>query len=189
MSKRATEIANVLNAERKAFKAFLTARVGSEAEDILQSSLIKAMAHSETFSGSGQVTAWFYRVLRNAVVDHYRHRGAVHRRDEAFGALIASLGEDITEAPSDWEERICACLGGVIDSMPIRQAELLRHVDLQGESVQSAAAALGITANNASVILHRARQELRKRLGNFCGACAAEACLDCHCENTVTDPV
>lgn len=59
-------------------------------------------------------------------------------------------------------------------------AELLRRVELQGEPVAGAAAALGITANNASVTLHRARAELRTKLVDFCGDCQ---CLDnCECE-------
>jgi hypothetical protein len=37
------------------------------------------------------------------------------------------------------------------------------------------AVALGLTANNASVALHRARAELRTKLMDFCGDCA---CLD-----------
>jgi RNA polymerase sigma-70 factor (ECF subfamily) len=59
-------------------------------------------------------------------------------------------------------------------------AELLRRVELQGEPVAAAATALGMTANNASVTLHRARAELRTRLMDFCGDCK---CLDnCECE-------
>jgi hypothetical protein len=47
-------------------------------------------------------------------------------------------------------------------------------------SSRFAAADLGITPNNASVTLHRARGELRTKLVEFCGDCA---CLDnCECE-------
>lgn len=181
-SRNAGEIARVLNAERAAFKAFLQARVGDDAEDLLQSGLIKAMTHAGDFSTPEHVTAWFYRVLRNAVIDHYRRHGVVRRRDEAYGTLLSSLGEDIAAAPPGWERQICACLGGIIATLPARQAELLRRVDLAGVAVQDAARELGLTANNASVTLHRARRELRKKLEVFCGACAADACLDCHCE-------
>lgn len=188
-ARRAGEIARVLNAERSAFKAFLRARVGDDAEDLLQSGLIKAMARAGDFATPEHVTAWFYRVLRNAVIDHYRRLGVVRQRDEAYGTLIASLGEDVASAPPEWEKRICACLGGVIATLPARQAELLRRVDLAGVPVQDAARELGLTANNASVTLHRARQALRKKLEVFCGACAADACLDCHCEQIVAHPV
>jgi hypothetical protein len=42
------------------------------------------------------------------------------------------------------------------------------------------AIALGITANRASVTLHRARAGLRKRLLDFCGDCARLE--GCSCE-------
>lgn len=189
MPQRAAEIARVLNAERAAFKAFLAARVGSEAEDILQSGMIKAMAHAGTLTDPHRIKPWFYRVLRNAVVDHYRHHSAVRKRDDALEDLLSRLGEDVAGAPAEWERRICSCLGGVIDTLPPRQAELLRRVDLDGEPVHDAAQALGITPNNASVTLHRARRELRRKLEIFCGACAEDACLDCHCEKTGDAPV
>jgi hypothetical protein len=39
---------------------------------------------------------------------------------------------------------------------------------------------LGMTPNNASVTLHRARAELRMKLSRFCGDCP---CLDnCECD-------
>lgn len=68
-----------------------------------------------------------------------------------------------------------------MNTLKPQHAALLRRVDLNGESVQDAAKALKMTANNASVILHRARKELRTRLEAFCGACADGACLDCDC--------
>lgn len=183
MARRATDLAAALNAHRNAFKAFLTARVGSEAEaeDILQNGLLKAVQRAGELQDDAKLTAWFYQLLRNAIVDHYRSRGARRRRDDALGTLVASLGEDVAPAPKAWEAQLCGCLGSVVDTLKPQYAELLRRVDLNGESVQAAARALKMTPNNASVTLHRARKELRIRLEAFCGACAEGACLDCNC--------
>lgn len=38
-----------------------------------------------------------------------------------------------------------------------------------------------VTANNASVRLHRARRALKEQLLRACGACAAHGCLECSC--------
>ena len=183
MSARADRLARELNAQREAFRAFLTARVGSaaEAEDILQNGLLKAVQRAGELQDDARLTAWFYQLLRNSIVDHYRSRGARRRRDDALGTLVASLGEDVGPAPKSWDAQICGCLGSVVDTLKPQHAELLRRVDLNGESVQTAAKALRLTPNNASVTLHRARKELRLRLETFCGACAEEACLDCNC--------
>jgi RNA polymerase sigma-70 factor (ECF subfamily) len=183
MARRADQLARELNDHREAFKAFLTARVGSaaEAEDILQNGLLKAVQRAGEIQDDAKLTAWFYQLLRNSIVDHYRSRGARRRRDDALGKLVASLGEDVTPAPKAWEAQLCGCLGSVVDTLKPQHAELLRRVDLNGESVQVAARALKMTPNNASVTLHRARKELRIRLEAFCGACAEGACLDCNC--------
>jgi RNA polymerase sigma-70 factor (ECF subfamily) len=183
MSARADALARELNAQREAFKAFLTARVGdaAEAEDILQNGLLKAVQRAGELADDTKVRAWFYQLLRNAIVDHYRTRGARARRDGALGKLVAALGEDVAPAPAAWDAQICGCLGPIVDTLKPAHARLLRRVDLEGESVQAAAKALKLSPNLASVTLHRARKELRRRLESFCGACASNACLDCHC--------
>jgi RNA polymerase sigma-70 factor (ECF subfamily) len=177
------QLAVELNTHRNAFKAFLAARVGSEAEaeDILQNGLLKSLQSAGELKDDAKLTAWFYQLLRNAVVDHYRTRSSVRRRHDALGELITTLGEDITAAPKGWEPQLCGCLGGVVDTLKPQHAELLRRVDLNGETVQAAAKALKMTANNASVTLHRARKDLRARLKSFCGDCSDGACLDCDC--------
>ena len=190
MRSRSDQLATALNAQRNAFRAFLAARVGSEAEaeDILQNGLLKALGRADRLQDETKLTAWFYQLLRHAVIDHYRTRGAIKRRDDALGTLIASLGEDIADAPAGWEPQLCSCLGSVVDTLKPQHAELLRRVELNGESAQAAARALKLTPNNASVTLHRARKELREKLQAFCGACANGACLDCDCAPTPSDP-
>lgn len=184
MSTTPDRIALALNTRRDAFKAFLAARVGSdaEAEDLLQSALVRALQRAGDLREHEKLTAWFYQLLRHAVIDHYRARGAERRRDDAFGTLVTALENDTAVAAvPGWEAQACGCLAGVIDTLKPQHAELLRRVELEGEAVQDAARALGISANNASVTLHRARKELRERLEKFCGDCADGACLDCDC--------
>lgn len=183
MARRPEQLAAELNAHRSAFKAFLAARVGSEAEaeDLLQSGLLKALKRAGELQDDAKLTAWFYQLLRNSLIDHYRARDSARRRHDALGEMIAGLGEDIVAAPKGWNAQVCGCLGGVMATLKPQYAELLRRVDLNGESVQTVAKALKMTPNNASVALHRARKDLRARLETFCGDCSDGACLDCDC--------
>lgn len=172
-----------LHEHRDAFRAFLTARVGSseDAEDILQNSLAKAVQRSAQIHDDQKIVPWFYQILRHAIIDHYRSRGALKRRNDAVRTLVAALEEDATVPPS-WEPQLCACLGGIIELLPSPNSDLVRRVNLEGESVQAVADQLGLTANHANVILHRSRKTLRTKLENICGYCATEeACLDCDC--------
>ncbi len=179
---RAEVITQALNDQREKFRAFLVTRVGSEAdaEDILQAGLTKAFRHAEDLREDDKAVAWFYRLLRNAVTDHYREKGALRHRDEALAKMVQA-SEAGSEPPEAWAKAICGCLGSVISTLPPEQAELLRQVELEGAGIGATAREMDLTANHASVILHRARKRLRERLETFCGACADGACLDCNC--------
>lgn len=177
-----TDVASALLAHRSAFKAFLVSRVGNEAdaEDLLQNGLIKALQHADELKDSEKSIAWFYRILRNVVIDHGRSRESARRREDAWATDVATLATADREA----EKQICGCFESLLPALKPVHAELLRRVELRGESVSVAAGALGITPNNASVTLHRARAELRGKLIDFCGSCADGACLDCDCSET-----
>ena len=59
--------------------------------------------------------------------------------------------------------------------------EILRRVVLDGAPLPGVAAELGLTTNNASVRLHRARAALRKRMAEHCGTLRARSCTECGC--------
>jgi RNA polymerase sigma-70 factor (ECF subfamily) len=61
-------------------------------------------------------------------------------------------------------------------------ADLIRRIDLAGESLPSVAKELRVTTNNLTVRLHRARQALRESLEQACGICSKHGCLNCTCE-------
>lgn len=172
------DVASALLAHRSAFKAFLVSRVGNEADadDLLQNGLIKALQRADELKDGEKSVAWFYQILRHTIIDHARSRGAARKRDDAWAIDTITLADD-----ADAERTLCGCFESLLPSLKPAHAELLRRVDLQGQSVSATAAALGLTANNASVTLHRARAELRKKLQEFCGSCASGACLDCDC--------
>jgi RNA polymerase sigma factor (sigma-70 family) len=170
-------VTGTLLAHRHDFKNFLASRVGNQAdaEDLLQSGLVKAMERSGEIKDDERAVAWFYQVLRNVLVDHFRSRSASARRDDAWASSTATLADD-----REAERQICACFEKLLPALKPTQSELIRRVELQGEPVAKVAAELGLSANNASVTLHRARAELRTKLMEFCGDCA---CLDrCECE-------
>lgn len=167
-----------LMAHRETFKAFLTSRVGNaaDAEDLLQNGLVKALGHAAEIKDGEKLVPWFYQLLRHAIVDHHRSRTAAARRDDRWAAEAATLAAPDAEA----ERQLCRCLEQLLPTLKPQHAELLRRVELEGEPVAGAAAALGLTPNHASVALHRARAALRAKFTRFCGDCR---CLDlCDCD-------
>jgi RNA polymerase sigma-70 factor (ECF subfamily) len=166
------------------FRSFLRRRVADDAlaEDLLQQSFMRAVQHEHHGEHPEQVVAWFYRILRNATVDYYRARAADDRKMEAFIQELAITGTDKTPAFDELRPTVCACLQRLLPNLKPAYADLLNRIDMEGESPVSVAKHLGITPNNLTVRLHRARQALRKSLEASCGICTKHGCLHCTCD-------
>jgi RNA polymerase sigma-70 factor (ECF subfamily) len=166
-----------ISAHHSEFLGFIAARVGEPAatEDILQSAYVKALEHGSQLRDEESVVAWFYRILRNAIIDYYRRGSARSKAHELFGAGAPTSYE------AELEQKVCACIGDVIGDLKAEYREAIERVDLAGESVESFAQLQNTTANNASVRLHRARKAVAKKLIQVCGICAEHKCLDCTC--------
>jgi RNA polymerase sigma factor (sigma-70 family) len=165
--------------QRKQFLGFVQRRVSDPAvaEDILQAAYMRALQHEGDIKRGESVVGWFYRVLRNAVIDYYRRRSSENKALEAWGREL----ETAVVPSHETHDEVCGCLGGVLDSIKADYAEVLRAVDLGEQPLQDFARERNISASNAGVRAHRARTALRKQLIKTCGSCAEHACLDCIC--------
>ena len=169
------------------FLNFLERRLGNraDAEDLLQTAYLKAVAEAGTVRDEEKIVPWFYQLLRNLLIDHYRGTGAAARLDEHL------VHETQTSTAIDDEElfrEVCRCMTDVIEGLKHDYHEILLRVELRDEPLQHAASELGITPNNASVRLHRAREALRKALQATCGVCTEHGCLNCTCRKNVPGP-
>lgn len=173
-----------LLANRGAFLGFLRKRLQSDeaAEDLLQNGLLKAVRAGGALADDESAVAWFYRILRNALTDHYRSRAVEERREESFRTDPVALGEGEHPAPDDDLHReVCACMDRLIPALKPEYGDLLRRIDLEGATPLRIAQDLGITVNNLQVRLHRSRQALKRSLELSCGACTRHGCLECSC--------
>ena len=162
------------------FLSFLERRVGSrdEAEDILQDAFVRSIGRTDSLRSPESATAWFYRVLRNALIDRHRREGT---RERAFLELAAETEEGSEARDQELEAVVCACITALVDTLKPEYGTALRRVELDGLSVRRFAEEAGITPSNAGVRLHRARQALRRQVARSCGTCLDHGCLDCSC--------
>jgi len=174
------DVLAALVANHRKFLAFLERRVGSRdvAEDLLQDAFVKGIERAGELRDGESVVAWFYRVLRNALVDHYRRSDAEAR---AVARAAAETDEAVEPVDADLLDAACTCIWDLLDTIKPDYAAALRRVDLENTSLTAYAEAAGITPNNAGVRLHRARAALKKQVIRSCGTCATHGCLDCHC--------
>lgn len=175
-----TDVTKALADNHQRFLAFVRSRVGTDeaAEEILQAAFVKSLEAQGAVQNEESAVAWFYRVLRNAIVDHYR-RSAVEAR--VLDQHAAELPEAIEEATPELVNNVCRCVAGLLATLKPEHADILRRVDVEGMSVPEVARQDSITPNNAGVRLHRARQALRKDVERVCRTCATHGCLDCTC--------
>jgi DNA-directed RNA polymerase specialized sigma24 family protein len=153
-----------------AFLGFLERKVGDRAtaEDILQDALERGLGHVHELRSDESAVAWFYRTLRNAVIDQRRRGGTRLKALQAFEAELASAPESSAETHA----AVCRCVGKLATSLRPEYAEALQRVEVDG-----------ISQGAAGVRIFRAREALRKQVTHSCGSCARAGCLDCTCNS------
>lgn len=170
-----------LGAAKDRFLRFLEPRVGSraDAEDLLQTSLVKAIEHVDELRDDERLVSWFYAVLRNQIAEHHRRRAARARATEGLAGTATDPGGDDTLL-----QAACACVGEIARTLKPEYAAVLQRIEVDEQTPRHLASELGITANALAVRLHRARRALGEQLRVTCGTCATHGCLDCQCGET-----
>lgn len=133
-----------------------------EAEDITQDVLLRLYDRMGAVEDPRRLIGWLYRVTHNAAQDRRR---LVQRR----AALLARYADPSDTAEpqrsiAEASERVARLVADYHRTLTGRQRDVFSIVDLQGRSVDEAAARLGIAASTARVHLARARRAIRLRM-------------------------
>jgi RNA polymerase sigma-70 factor (ECF subfamily) len=172
------DLLSELAAHREQFLGFLVRQTGDRqlAEDLLQDAFLRGVDHLALLRQGESVVAWFYRVLRNVVIDQRRRLGARQRTLAAFAAEPAPA----TDPP----RRACGCIVRLASNLRPAYSSALQRIEIEGVAVKDFAVEQGISSANAAARVFRARQALRRELESACGACAADGCSDCTCQDS-----
>ena len=140
----------------------------SEAEDLVQETLIAVHAKRATWNPAQGFTGWAYAIARHKLIDHLRRQGRrpTSALDEAGDLFAAHTVED---GAARWD------LGRCLSLLPARQRRLIEDVRLTGLSVAEAAARNGYTEAAAKVSLHRSLKTLTARFAPALAASAEES--------------
>ena len=175
-------VLQVLVDNHREFLAFVERRLGDRAaaEDLLQEAFVRGIEKGGALQSEESARAWFYRVLRNAIVDRHRHTAVRDRRLETFAEDLAAAER---ERAGEVDRAVCACVERLVDTLKPEHAQALRRIELDGIAVKDFAREAGITDNNAGVRVFRARQALHRQVMQSCGTCAEHGCVDCTCKS------
>lgn len=160
---------------RPRFVGRLRARGWSEAdaEDLFADGLLRAFEKSGELRQPEAAEAWLWRLIHRRSLDE-------RRRMERRPTVDAWETVELLQADAPAEE-VCGCSMRLLDELPGASKSLLQAVLFEEEPLRDAAADAGLTANAASVRLHRVRQGLRSRMKEVCGTTSVAACQDCGC--------
>jgi RNA polymerase sigma-70 factor (ECF subfamily) len=168
-----------LLAHHEAFVDFVQRRVHDRAlaEDLVQAAYAHALEKVDALRDEHAIVAWFYRSLRNAIVDRTRRRAVEGRALDAFARELEELIDTVDASPAN----VCRCVLRIAEGLKPEYADALQRIDVEGAAVKAFAEAHGITPSNAGVRIFRAREALRRGLLLACGVCATNGCSDCIC--------
>lgn len=135
----------------------------ADAEDIVQSVMVKLLERRGEIEADS-VRAWLFTVTRNAVAEYYRQRRPTVALD-AFDDLPELDASDPVERTIG---ALSDCLEPMLGVLAESDAEVLRKVDLEGESQIALAATLGVPLSTLKSRVQRARTKLRATFDACC---------------------
>ena len=147
------------------------------ADDIVQNTFLAALKAKDSFAGHSSEKTWLFGILKNKIMDHYREK----KKNQKYGlsleddrdpcesdfdgrghwrALPFHWGIDPEKAVVDKEllQNLLGCMNTL--SPKFRQLYVLREIE--GYDSETLCSELDITPNNLWVMLHRARNLLKK---------------------------
>jgi len=137
-------------------------------EDMVQTSLIKAIRSLGSFRGEAALYTWLCTICRNELLAQRRKsaRQPVHESSDADGAARDKLLElcvpSDQEPPNELERAAHShAVANTLNSMPERYARVLEWKYGDGFSVEEIAGMLGVTPVAVQSLLARARKEFK----------------------------
>jgi RNA polymerase sigma-70 factor (ECF subfamily) len=138
-------------------------------EDMVQTSLIKAIRSLESFRGEASLFTWLCTICRHELASLHRktQRQPVHASTDGDAAMRDELLElrvpADNEPPNELElEAHRAAVAKALNCLPERYARVLEWKYGDGFSVEEIAAMLGLTPIAAQSLLARARKEFKE---------------------------
>ncbi|HVE42636.1 MAG TPA: sigma-70 family RNA polymerase sigma factor [Planctomycetota bacterium] len=128
-----------------------------DAEDVVQSALLKAHMAAQRGTPLASEKAWIFTLARNEMLNHLERRKTAQRHR---GALLRE-----SAAPADPPEASFDALHREIERLPPATKEALALKYFHGLSVDETAEVLKVSPGTIKQLVFRALQTLRTRLG------------------------
>ena len=140
-------------------RAFYRRRANGSAddiEDLVQETLIAVHTRRATYDRDRAFTAWLFAIARYKMIDHFRRVRRLQPIDGLEEMLVTEGFAEAAAARLDIED--------LFETLPPKQARIIRATRIDGLSIAEAAAANGIGESDAKVSVHRGLKALMLRV-------------------------
>jgi RNA polymerase sigma-70 factor (ECF subfamily) len=146
-----------------ALLAFATRLAGapSDARDLVQDALERALSRFDTFEQGTNARAWLFTILHRAFIDRCRRR-AVEKRTDCIDDVQIAAPEPLE--PPRWADVTADQLAAAVERLDDDFRNAYRLHAVEALSYQDIAARLSIPVNTVGTRLARARKKLRALL-------------------------
>ena len=134
-----------------------------EAEEVAQAFALKALERAGQLREPLAVRGWLRRIFETTLIDHCRRAGGRRAREVPFDAQLHDRTAE-AEPPREATGEATAIVVRLLPRLKPDYARVIEQVDLMERSRGEAARDLGVTTNNLTVRLHRARAAMRTQL-------------------------
>jgi RNA polymerase sigma-70 factor (ECF subfamily) len=153
------------NQQRMWAVAVRTLRNPDDAADAVQEAAISAFRHASSFRGDAAVTTWLHRIVVNACLDRLRRRAARPAESLPDDETSPSADRAVPDATESRQTQLD--VRAALASLNPDQRAALVLVDLEGYSVEDAAAVLDCAVGTVKSRCARGRARLAVLLGHL----------------------
>jgi len=149
------------------------------AEEIVQITLVAALQAQKSFAGRSSEKSWLFGIMKHKILDHFRQLKN-HRTYELTPEDTETPYEDAYDPtghwitpPKDWEtnpikavenKQLVKDLAACLEALPEKYRNIFTLKEIEGMDSGDICKEFDIQPTNLWVILHRARNQLRKCL-------------------------
>ncbi|MBA4744409.1 MAG: sigma-70 family RNA polymerase sigma factor [Muricauda sp.] len=155
------DIFNIWEAHRNDLRNYVGKRISNadDADDIMQSVLVKITKYCETKNDVRHIKAWIYRIAQHTIIDFYKKSKRVTN---------ANMEQLHLHDSHDYDEQMYVWLDHFIDGLPTEYSVPLRLSDIEGRPQKKIAEHLDLTLAATKSRIQRARKKVRAKFDE-CG--------------------
>lgn len=140
-----------------------------QADDVVADVMLRIHQHLGTLDDQERLTAWVFRIARNAITDHYRRTG---RRREVVTDELEPVPDQGADAWLDDQDstlaELASCIRPLVEALPIDYRRALELTDFDGHSQAEAARIEGISLSGMKSRVQRGRRQFATLVKQCC---------------------